>query len=440
VQLWAEDKAGNADFCQVILLVQDGLERCGVKASVYGTIKTESGKGMVGVYMLLNAPSHPAFPPAYFLISDTSGQFIFTNALPIPATAEICPIKDDDHINGVDALDMAIINKHILGIKPLDSQYKMISADVNKSGTVTTLDVVGIRSLILGKEKEFPSNLSWRFFDKKSVLPSLRECISVTMPQTESLDFIATKIGDVNTSAAPNMNMTPIVRTIYLDTEDKEVQPGAVIEVPFLASEALSAQQFTMAYEGLELLDILPGATSLQSQHFARFDAAKRITNAWAVEERNSERTDFKLRFRVQTAGILSQMLRLTNDTTLTTAYANLDTMSMTTEQVNLALRFKTVSSNEPEKESEQFVLYQNQPNPFSNNTAIKFYLPHSDRAILTITDASGKVLMQQEGQFSKGYQQFLVALEGYSTAGVLFYKVATSEGTLGKKMILYQR
>jgi hypothetical protein len=47
-------------------------------------------------------------------------------------------------------LTLVLINKHILGLEPLSSPYKMIAADANNSRSITTFDIVEMRKLILG--------------------------------------------------------------------------------------------------------------------------------------------------------------------------------------------------------------------------------------------------------------------------------------------------
>ena len=47
----------------------------------------------------------------------------------------VTPFKDDNFLNGVTTYDLVLISKHNLGIEPLDSPYKMVAADANKSGS-----------------------------------------------------------------------------------------------------------------------------------------------------------------------------------------------------------------------------------------------------------------------------------------------------------------
>ncbi|MEZ4931408.1 MAG: hypothetical protein R2788_04655 [Saprospiraceae bacterium] len=51
-------------------------------------------------------------------------------------------------------------------VELLDSPYKMIAADANKSNSITTFDLVQIRKLILFINTDLPNNTSWRFVDK----------------------------------------------------------------------------------------------------------------------------------------------------------------------------------------------------------------------------------------------------------------------------------
>ncbi len=47
----------------------------------------------------------------------------------------------------------------------------MIAADANRSGSITSFDIVEFRKLILGIYDELPNNTSWRFVDKSYFVP-----------------------------------------------------------------------------------------------------------------------------------------------------------------------------------------------------------------------------------------------------------------------------
>ena len=108
-----------------------------------------------------------------------------------------------------------MIANHILGVTPLNSPYKLIAADANGDGKITTLDIIILRKLILGITQELPGGKSWRFvpsdyvfpnpqnpfvpaFQEEFVVPFVRE------PPRLHYKFIAVKIGDVNQTAVAN--------------------------------------------------------------------------------------------------------------------------------------------------------------------------------------------------------------------------------------------
>lgn len=122
------------------------------------------------------------------------------------------PFKNDNLLNGVTTLDLALISRHVLGVPFLDSPYKIIAADANRSGTVTTFDVVTLRKLILGIDSILPnSNTSFRFLPQSYNFPNPAIPFNPPFPSTIplqlpsptqlQLDFYGIKVGDVNGDA-----------------------------------------------------------------------------------------------------------------------------------------------------------------------------------------------------------------------------------------------
>jgi len=83
------------------------------------------------------------------------------------------------------------------------------------------------------------------------------------------------------------------------------------------------------------------------------------------------------------------------------------------------------------------FELHQNRPNPFKGETAISFNLPASERATLTIYDATGRMLHQIERVFDKGYNSVEVKLNELAAQGILYYQLDTREFTATRKMTM---
>ena len=84
----------------------------------------------------------------------------------------------------------------------------------------------------------------------------------------------------------------------------------------------------------------------------------------------------------------------------------------------------------------DNFVLYQNRPNPFEGYTVIGFELPEATEARLIIYDVTGKVLQEVKGEYVKGYNEVQITPEQLPATGVLFYQLDTERYTATKRMI----
>ena len=83
------------------------------------------------------------------------------------------------------------------------------------------------------------------------------------------------------------------------------------------------------------------------------------------------------------------------------------------------------------------FVLYQNQPNPFKNTTMIGFNLPEAGAASLEVFDVSGRLIYKKGGEYAQGYNQVNVNRSDLPVTGILYYRVNTATDSQTKKMIL---
>ena len=448
VELWSVDLAGNADYCETYVIVQDNIGVCtpGDKASIAGFLKTEVNKGLEDGNVELQG-MHPALPPvSLFNLSDKNGIYGFPNAVPFGSDYTVTPTKDNDPLNGVTTFDLVLINKHILGLEPLNSPYKMIAADANNSRSITTFDIVELRKLILGIYTELPNNTSWRFVDKEFGFPNPLNPFQTIWPETKSVadvqnsqvdeDFVAVKVGDVNLNAVTSSLTQAEDRTngeLLMDVQERKVKAGEAFTATFRAAEMVKGYQFTLYFPNLEVLDVTPGA-DMTMNNFGIFNDQHALTTSFSPET-GAQVGEFTVTFRARKAGLLSEMLTVSSRITKAEAYAMTHNDIMTNDIMTIALRF--ASQNGPAViTGVGFELYQNAPNPWTHRTQIGFHLPEATEATLTVYDETGRILFGQTGDFGKGYNAFTLDRALLNTTGMLYYKVETPTDSAVKKMI----
>ena len=326
-------------------------------------------------------------------------------------------------------------SKHIIGFTPLNSPYKMIAADINKSNSVTSFDIVELRKLILGIYTEFPQNTSWRFIDKDFVFAQpdnpfasapFAENISVNTAQSTltDLDFVGVKIGDVNNSLIANAQDVPVDARdneppVLFDLQDRALSRDEIFEVAFSCQEQLIGYQYTLLFDGLELIGVTPGPGQ-STDNFGVFGQALTVADEGGD-------TQFTLRFKAKRSGWLREMVHISGQITAAEAYVA-EPQLMTRR---VGLRF--ASPEGTMVKGLGFEVYQNHPNPFAGKTRIGFYLPASGPVTLSLIDMTGKVLLEQSAEFEQGYNYWSVETEA---EGALYYRVSSDFGSETRTML----
>lgn len=448
IEIWVEDEAGNADFCVTSVIVQDNMALCPVDddplmASISGDILNEMGYEVEDV--MVEVEGSNVFPDT----TGFGGSFAFPN-LPIGFNYKVMPEKDMHPLNGVTTFDMVLISKHVLNVKKLDTPYKIIAADINKSGTVSTLDIVELRKMILMINEDFPQNKSWRFVEKSHQFinddnpfnppfPETLEVQNFTQDELEA-NFTGVKIGDVNNTALPNSLMNSDDRSYFEDlvlvAENQEIRRGGVFEVEFKLEEMMTllGYQFTIEFDDrlAEFIEVKEGILKEENFGLSYVDEGS-ITTSWFDLDKktfSNEEVLFTLEFKAKSDISLSEIFEINSKYTLAEAYDEND------ELLNVKLEFENYNSMHTNLKP-TFELYQNQPNPFKKTTLIRFRLPEATSGRLTIYDLSGKVLKTFDQDFGEGYNEFNIQKGELNSTGVLYYQLETPDYTATKKMIL---
>ena len=399
--------------------------------SIAGGVTTETNDGVNNGTLTLEVIL-PSLPNLVLQAqTDAQGIFLFYNVPANPANYTLTPFKDNNFLDGVSTYDLVLISKHILGLEYLNSPYKIIAADANHSESVTTFDIVEIRKLILGIYDDFPDNTSWRFVDKDFVFPNPTNPFQSAFPESITRsnvtavqfaeDFIGIKVGDVNNTTFGDSLLSADDRSrgvLFFDVKNRDVRAGETFTIDFKFAEKVSGYQFTLNIEGLEIIKVEPGE-GINASNFGIFSDA--VTAA--VE---SGAGAFSITFRSHKAGQLSEMLHISSRITRAEAYKLEEALML-----NIALRFDGGHISQT-----GFELYQNQPNPFRDETSIGFYLPENAAATLTVFDGTGRVLHTQSGHYPRGHNTISLPQHLLGDAGILFYKLETAMDSAVRKMV----
>ncbi len=433
------DGTGAASTIQQTIFVMGSNTQM---STVAGLIITEMDEPVEDVSVALN------YSGTNFAQEEmTAEDGLYNFATPMNNDYEVQPNRNDDPLNGVTTFDLILLGQHILDINPLNSPYQMIAADVNKSGTISSLDMIGLRRLILHIDEEFANNTSWRFVDAAYEFTNANP-FAETFPETSIVnnlagelasDFIAVKIGDLNNSAQPNQLVSGDTRSkdseLVFQLEDQLVETGETFSVAFDATEfeQILGYQFTLKYNADQVVFEDMEAKELRSLNADNFGVKAEegiITTSWNRENPLSltkGSTTFMLTFTAMERVRISDVIGLYDGYTPAEAY------NVSNDIMDVQLRFGDVGADE----KSVFKLFQNQPNPFRTETKIGFQLPETGTATLVIYDVAGKVLRTTTRDYPAGYNEEVIEQSELNATGILFYRLETDHGVATKKMIL---
>jgi len=116
----------------------------------------------------------------------------------------------------VNALDLVRIQKHILFVDPFQDPLPKLAADINKSNSLSALDIVALIKILLGINTNFPDGQTWitvpadTDFGVPAQHPPILPASAYTIPVQDIVNgsrvahFLAVKRGDANGNANPN--------------------------------------------------------------------------------------------------------------------------------------------------------------------------------------------------------------------------------------------
>jgi hypothetical protein len=244
-----------------------------------GSVRTESGQWLDSVQIRRQVSPRVADSPTTYT---RSGFFYFETLVDTTAKYNLVPHSNANPLAGITTYDLLLISRHIMAHTPLNSPYKMIAADANRSRTITSFDIIELRKLILGIYNELPDNNSWRFIDASFIFtdpvnPFLDATIglgafgtapfvfpseSITTAPTQSANFIGIKVGDINLSAQANGRPAerPVTQFAWSAPAARTAGSFVTIPVTYTGVDTLLACQLGFRFDPRQLRLLEPTA------------------------------------------------------------------------------------------------------------------------------------------------------------------------------------
>ena len=424
----ASFSAGNGpEICSTILVVEEGLNvNCGGGGgNVSGLIATQDDREVADVMVAASSSG-----PDVMTTTDVNGMYTFTN-LTLGDDYTIQP----NHAIPVDLTEVKIsdvvkIASTILGTSSFDNGYDFIAADVDQSGSVNVLDMVGIQRVILGIDATFAAGDTWRFVTADHNLttsnwmmafPEVYNANDLQGNQFE-VDFVAVELGNVvRTGSRSSLN---------LEIDDVKLESGQSHDIEIRAGE-LAGFQGTLDLGGNLLLEDIAFDGLLSSSDVNLTASDLGLIGVAYHGAMELDELLLTLKVKAIRPGLLSDLLSATDE------LVYLEGVDRTGGSTGLGLAF-TRSTLAPA--TAHNALYQNLPNPVVDQTTIGFELAQAGPATLTVRDAAGRLLLTRKVEAAAGRNQIRLQQEDLGASGTLTYTLTSGDFSATKQMIVLNR
>lgn len=424
----------NHDFCETFILVQDNGENCVIsQGMIAGLVQREDGQPVAQVEVDLSGDD------AASTITADDGLYTFS-ALELDYDYTITPFRDGDDHNGLSTFDIVLISQHILGVRPLDSPYKIIAADVNGSGSVSTIDMIQLRQLILSITLELPSNDSWRFVPRDWVFsdpndpwePAFPEAISINNLSGQQLseNFVAIKVGDVDLSNQANgmqgLEGRNYPYSLHLESLDKSLRAGENYVLDLRAGlSGILGMQAALRFDTDALEVVKVKGEAIEEQYFNQQQLGEgMLALSWNTSRPyTSDAVVASLHLRARRSCRLSDAVHLDESRIAAEAYDE------NYQKLGLSLEWESLPAEENSN------LY-NYPNPFSASTTVRFELPENGPARLELFYLDGTLVKAITIAGQEGLNKINIHGEELPAAGVYICRLQAGGQSWVRRMV----
>jgi hypothetical protein len=454
IEVWVRDGNGLSNVCSNYVLIQDSNNDCicNNDADVHwsGCASTFTNTQLTNFKLLAKLETLPnaAIPVVknYSQNVEDSCYTLHLNAIPFgnDYQAVIRGERKLGPLVGVTTYDLVLTSKHILALESFTSVYQSIAADVNRSKSVTTFDIVETRKLILGIYDTFPNAPAWRI--TRPVLQpgqvanfnALVDTYQVFLPnltddiQLQGLQFVGIKYGDVNGSALlqgePGADDRYQAPPLLVHTEDLWLEAGTEVVVPFRFGESMLLDGWQMALSAdpdkIRLLEL----NGLPADHFVLQPNSVRAL--WADGAGASVSADspiFYLKIQAIQDGKLSEALTFDVENIRPEAYV---------AGTSAALTRRPLVLHHGAPKQDLAVFFPPVPNPFTQETNFDIWLKIDGAVYLDVFDLNGKLLYSDRFDMEAGLQTLRLSGSALPAQGVMMYRIRADQASSSGRLV----
>lgn len=413
-------------------------------ASISGTVIADAtGTALPEVEWSLSS----SFLEDVLAAADENGEFNFDQQQTCRAY-HLHGNKEDAYKNGLSVADLILMRRHLTGDPLLASPYQLLAADVNNTGDISIADLLSMRKVLIGVEEGYPNSAPWLFLNNSFVFSDpqnpfaekedAQELIVKPLEIDHVFDVRGVKLGDLNGTVKVNGLIESEIRNnepLVMEVLDRHWDAGETVEVTLQSPniQDFAGFQFTFQYD----LDVLT-LTEIRTEDIELVDGVNYVhvpakgSVAMAMDWNgvlNANTKAMTLVFKAVRKGNLTNVIHLNGGLIVPEA------VSQDLDITNVMLRIR--KDNVSNETKEPFVLFGNQPNPFTGETVISFDLPEGGDVMLTVYDLSGRKLLERNGYYFKGYNQLSINRTELGATGLMIYQVSSAHGTATQRMIV---
>jgi PKD repeat protein len=307
---------------------------------------------------------------------------------------------------GVNAADALLILKHFVGTTTLTGM-KLSVADIDGGGYVNSADALAVAKRFVNMITSFPVG-DW-FFEKPTV--------TITGTGNVIKDFRALCYGDCDGSYIPPAKAEPAV--LITESGILEAEPDGLVEIPVLSGQSASVGSVSLVLDVQRSDFACSKITSSMDGTllFTQFDDQIRI--AWySLAPTSLAVGEEILRIHGQlSADFTGLSLAAGPESSITNTDAEV------IESYSLLIpRLERISNS--------IIVSQNTPNPFTDETMIRYYVPEESAIRLTIYSTTGQVLRRTSLLNVPAGHHSLMVQSMAEGAGVYFYQLDIQSGS----------